>query len=215
MWVWAHKHLQTNNTSVQPLPQCNPKHHPPPPLTSCYTHTQRCVYPPPHQIPPHTHQKHTPQAAGVQHNLQGIRDALTTTGTALDAMRTILARMPEKCDPLIYYKRVRLPASGWRNNPTLPQGLVYQGVSKTPMELYGATGAQSSVLPALDCALGVEHPAKGTPAHLSAYLKVMRGHMPRDHRAVLNELTVCVVVFCGFWCGVSGGCGGGLGTQWW
>ncbi len=35
--------------------------------------------------------------------------------------------MGEKCDPAIYYQRVRLPMSGWRNNPELPGGLVYEG----------------------------------------------------------------------------------------
>ncbi len=159
-------------------------------------------------ICPHNH--HITQAAASNHDLQAIRDALTTTGMALDTMRATLARMPEKCDPLIYYKRVRLPASGWRNNPALPHGLVYQGVSKTPMELYGATGAQSSVLPALDGALGVEHPAKGTPAHLSAYLKVMRGHMPRDHRALLETLAVRVLVV-----GEGGACIGCIGCIGW
>ena len=38
-----------------------------------------------------------------------------------------LGRMGEKCDPAIYYQRVRLPMSGWRNNPALPGGLVYEG----------------------------------------------------------------------------------------
>jgi indoleamine 2,3-dioxygenase len=34
--------------------------------------------------------------------------------------------MGEKCDPYIYYQRVRQPMSGWRNNPDLPDGLVYE-----------------------------------------------------------------------------------------
>jgi indoleamine 2,3-dioxygenase len=42
-------------------------------------------------------------------------------------MQVTLARMPEKCDPYIYYQRVRLPMSGWRNNPDLPDGLLYEG----------------------------------------------------------------------------------------
>jgi indoleamine 2,3-dioxygenase len=41
--------------------------------------------------------------------------------------QAILARMGEKCDPHVYYTRVRLPMSGWRNNPALPRGLVYEG----------------------------------------------------------------------------------------
>ena len=62
------------------------------------------------------------------------------------------------------------------------------------MQLYGATGAQSSILPALDTALGVQHPAKGTPAHLSAYLKEMRKYMPRNHRVLLCSLAVRAAV---------------------
>jgi indoleamine 2,3-dioxygenase len=89
----------------------------------------------------------------------------------------------EKCDPYIYYARVRQPMSGWRNNPALPQGLTYEGVAPQEhlhlditaggaaywhggggsgdgalrLQLYGETGAQSSVVPAFDIALGVEH----------------------------------------------------------
>jgi hypothetical protein len=63
----------------------------------------------------------------------------------------------EKCDPHIYYHRVRTPMSGWRGNPALPGGLVYEGVSREPLQLYGETGAQSSIVAALDAALGVEH----------------------------------------------------------
>jgi indoleamine 2,3-dioxygenase len=53
--------------------------------------------------------------------------------------------------------RVRLPMSGWRSNPALPQGLLYEGVWPAPVQLYGETGAQSSILHALDAALGVQH----------------------------------------------------------
>ncbi len=77
--------------------------------------------------------------------------------------------------------RVRLPMSGWRSNPALPkviksshssllsssyplrsiflrtQGLIYEGVSDEPVQLYGETGAQSSIVPSLDAALGIRH----------------------------------------------------------
>lgn len=52
------------------------------------------------------------------------------------------------------------------------------------MKHYGATGAQSAVLPALDAALGVQHP----PGWLSDYLKVMREHMPGEHRRALQAI---------------------------
>jgi len=64
----------------------------------------------------------------------------------------------EKCDPHTYYHRVRQPMSGWRGNAKLPHGLVYRGVGdEAPVQLYGETGAQSSIVAAVDAALGVEH----------------------------------------------------------
>jgi hypothetical protein len=67
----------------------------------------------------------------------------------------------EKCDPHVYYHRVRLPMSGWKGNPRLPNGLVYEsscaGDAGAPVELYGETGAQSSIVAAVDAALGIEH----------------------------------------------------------
>lgn len=65
----------------------------------------------------------------------------------------------EKCDPAIYFSRVRLPMSGWRGNDALPAGLVYAGVWEAPVQLYGETGAQSGILAAFDAALGVEQQA--------------------------------------------------------
>jgi indoleamine 2,3-dioxygenase len=47
--------------------------------------------------------------------------------------------------------------SGWRNNAQIPQGLIYEGVWEEPLQLYGASGAQSSIMHAFDVTLGVEH----------------------------------------------------------
>jgi indoleamine 2,3-dioxygenase len=47
---------------------------------------------------------------------------------------------------------------GWRNNGALPQGLVYEGLwGNQPQQLYGETGAQSTVVHAIDAALGIQH----------------------------------------------------------
>ena len=40
------------------------------------------------------------------------------------------ARMPERCDPYIYFNRVRPYIHGWANNPALGGGLIYDGVEK-------------------------------------------------------------------------------------
>ncbi len=80
--------------------------------------------------------------------------------------------------------------SGWKNNPALPHGLLYQGVSDTPLQLYGETGAQSSVLFAFDAFLGIQHKS----GWLSAYLRDMEAHMPLPHRQYLQQLRVWMLV---------------------
>lgn len=88
----------------------------------------------------------------------------------------------------VYYQRVRLPMSGWRGNPALPDGLIYEGQhGGAPQQLYGETGAQSSILHALDAALGIQH---DECSWLKAYLLDMRAHMPPAHRAFIARLEV-------------------------
>jgi len=112
---------------------------------------------------------------------------LTVMERALRGMGDTLARMPERCDPYIYYHRVRPYIHGWKNNPALPEGLLYEGVEAfggKPQCFRGETGAQSSIIPALDAVLGVAH--RDDP--LKTYLLEMRGYMPPKHRAFLAVL---------------------------
>ena len=82
---------------------------------------------------------------------------------ALQSIKKInhtMNRMPEKCDPFIYYNRVRPYIFGWKNNPTTPEGVIYEGVDEydgKPQIFRGETGAQSSIVPMLDALLGVTH----------------------------------------------------------
>ena len=65
----------------------------------------------------------------------------------------VFARMPEKCDPYVYYHRVRPFIFGSKDNPDLKSGLVYEGEFKNKAQFFrGETGAQSSIIPALDAA---------------------------------------------------------------
>ncbi|HBZ71668.1 MAG TPA: hypothetical protein DEP35_18855 [Deltaproteobacteria bacterium] len=112
---------------------------------------------------------------------------LTAVAEGLEALVAILLRMPERCDPYIYYRRVRPFIHGWKDHPALPHGLVYEGVAAFQgrgQRLRGETGAQSGIVPAVDALLGVGHAADP----LRAYLAEMRGYMPPGHRAFLEEL---------------------------
>nr|AIF73519.1 indoleamine 2,3-dioxygenase [Volvox ferrisii] len=124
------------------------------------------------------------QTAAAAGDAVGVTAGLRRITRALQLMQSSLSRMGEGCDPYIYYHRVRTPMSGWRGNPALPQGLIYEGVSDVPVQLYGETGAQSSVLPAFDAALGIEHDL----VWLRDYLDAMTSHMPPHHRAFIAQL---------------------------
>lgn len=111
--------------------------------------------------------------------------ALTEMSHSLDAMYSSLCRMVEHCDPFIYFHRVRPYIHGWKNNPALPNGLVYEGVDEyggVGQFFRGETGSQSGIIPCLDGFLGVGH--RDDP--LKAYLMEMRQYMPPQHRWFLE-----------------------------
>lgn len=68
------------------------------------------------------------QAAAAKGDTEAVRQALQVMAQSLQAMTAALERMHDKCDPHIYYERVRLPTSGWRDNPAMPYGLLYEGM---------------------------------------------------------------------------------------
>ena len=85
-------------------------------------------------------------------------DELTSIKEAMLEVNHIFRKMPEKCDPYIYYHRVRPYIFGWKNNPALPDGLIYESCFDEKPQLFrGETGAQSSIVPTLSALLNVEH----------------------------------------------------------
>lgn len=103
---------------------------------------------------------------------------------SLTEMCATLNRMPEYCDPYIYYNRVRPYIHGWKNNPALPNGIIYAGVKEyqnQPVKFKGETGAQSTIIPVLDAVFGVGH--RDNP--LKTHLLEMQDYMPKEHRDFL------------------------------
>ena len=112
---------------------------------------------------------------------------LQALASAQTAMRETLLRMKERCDPYVYYTRVRPYIHGWKNSPSLPNGLIYDKVEtygQQPQQFRGETGAQSSIVPCLDAGLGIHH----APDPLTVYLQEMREYMPPQHRALIHAL---------------------------
>jgi indoleamine 2,3-dioxygenase len=116
-----------------------------------------------------------------------VEAGLATIAAALQKIVEILRRMPEFCDPYVYYHRVRPWIHGWQNQPALPRGVVYEGVEALRgrgQKLRGETGAQSGIVPVLDALLGVEH----ADDPLRGYLMEMRSYMPPRHRAFVEAV---------------------------
>lgn len=96
-------------------------------------------------------------------------------------------RMPERCDPYVYFHRVRPYIHGWANNPALDGGLVYEGVEKfggKPQAFRGQTGSQSSIVPAMDALFQVGH----SDDPLKTFLDELHHYRPVQHRRFIEDL---------------------------
>ena len=120
-------------------------------------------------------------------NEKVLLDELTSIKEAMLEVNHIFRKMPEKCDPYIYYHRVRPYIFGWKNNPALPDGLIYESCFDEKPQLFrGETGAQSSIVPTLDALLNVVHERD----ELREYLDEMKSYMPPSHRELIKFIEV-------------------------
>jgi indoleamine 2,3-dioxygenase len=120
-----------------------------------------------------------------KHSVNNFSIHLRAIIKSLRKVNAIFSRMPEKCDPYVYYHRVRPFIFGTKDNPDLKKGLIYQNqFNNKPQFFRGETGAQSSIMPFLDGALGIYH----TQDHLRHYLNEMRDYMPPEHRNAIEHV---------------------------
>ena len=102
-------------------------------------------------------------------------------------LKAIFDRMPERCDPYIYFERVRPYIHGWKDNPALPHGIIYEGVERfgTQAQAFrGQTGSQSSIVPSMDALLGIGHAADP----LREFLDQLHIYRPPSHRAFIDDV---------------------------
>jgi indoleamine 2,3-dioxygenase len=112
---------------------------------------------------------------------------LTGMDAAWERIYAAFKRMPERCDPYVYFHRVRPYIHGWANNPALGEGLVYDGVAKfagKPQAYRGQTGSQSSIVPSMDALFGVHH----SDDPLKTFLDELHHYRPVAHRRFIEDL---------------------------
>lgn len=99
----------------------------------------------------------------------------------------IFDRLTERCDPVFYFTRIRPYLNGWKDNPEIPQGMIYEGVDRyaeQPIAMRGQTGSQSSIVPAMDALFRVSHGED----ELRAFLQDLHQYRPPRHRAFIDDL---------------------------
>lgn len=126
-------------------------------------------------------------AAAENGDVEAVRRHLERIVVVWKGIHTIFGRMPEQCDPYVYFQRVRPYIHGWKDNPALGDGVVYQGVARfggVPQAFRGQTGSQSSIVPSMDALLGVGHAADP----LRAYLDELHIYRPPAHRRFIDDV---------------------------
>ncbi|OGT69373.1 MAG: hypothetical protein A3I12_05725 [Gammaproteobacteria bacterium RIFCSPLOWO2_02_FULL_38_11] len=91
----------------------------------------------------------------------------------------IMRRIEENCDPDYFWKSLRLYFQGW-------EGVAFEGLDNRQSSYHyrGPSGAQSSVVPALDAAFGIRHQFDEM-YHMMLSLEF---YMPSPHRAFIEFL---------------------------
>uniref|UniRef100_A0A3B4CV23 Indoleamine 2,3-dioxygenase 1 n=1 Tax=Pygocentrus nattereri TaxID=42514 RepID=A0A3B4CV23_PYGNA len=126
-------------------------------------------------------------AAAIPEVISGVYDGdFAVVTRALEVLSQAIDRMKEAlklilCGSISGIMRIFL--SGWKDNPTMADGLVYEGVQAEPLEFSGGSAAQSSLLHCFDELLGVKHEEK------SAFLTRMRDYMPPSHKRFIEDIS--------------------------
>ncbi|MDH6060629.1 indoleamine 2,3-dioxygenase [Chrysosporum bergii ANA360D] len=118
------------------------------------------------------------QLAMADDDVVAVEQNLHCLIVAQEKMLATLNRLPEKCDPYIFYNRLRPILDAWKE-----PGIIYEGVSEEPQMWIAASAAQSSLFHTLDIALSITHHNQG-----GEFLRKMRDYMPLKHRQFLADL---------------------------
>uniref|UniRef100_A0A0B6ZMS5 Indoleamine 2,3-dioxygenase n=1 Tax=Arion vulgaris TaxID=1028688 RepID=A0A0B6ZMS5_9EUPU len=113
-----------------------------------------------------------------------IAKCLLDVSKAMKAMEDSLSRMRDQLDAKLFFNVIRPFLGGWGGESSpLPDGLIYEGVSDTPVKLTGGSAAQSTTLQVLDAFLGVKHTQEKRE-----FLVRMRDFMPPEHKHLIEYL---------------------------
>lgn len=111
------------------------------------------------------------EGAGVEETLREIKKHLA-------AMTALIKRMYEKCDPSIFFNKLRVFLGGSSKKEYFPEGLQ---IGERYISYVGGSAAQSTLIQVIDAFFGVKHPGHGR-----VFLDSMVEYMPLEHREYLK-----------------------------
>ncbi|CAK9300141.1 unnamed protein product [Gordionus sp. m RMFG-2023] len=123
----------------------------------------------------------------------GSKETFTTNieslSKALRVMSFTINDMMKHVDPDVFYEKVRPFMMGWGtigdSKPNEKKiGIILDGISEFPYNLYGPSAVESSIIPSYDQILGIKHDNER-----SKYLMAIREYMPLEHRMFLEDLS--------------------------
>ncbi|OBT47381.1 hypothetical protein VE00_02130 [Pseudogymnoascus sp. WSF 3629] len=110
-------------------------------------------------------------------------DGLDQAFEAIKKVNQVMERMWANSKPGDYID-FRTFIMGITSQSMFPNGVIYEGVSKTPLSFRGESGANDSMIPLLDNLLSISMPS--TP--LTTILKDFRSYRPGNHRDFLSHI---------------------------
>jgi len=122
----------------------------------------------------------TAQRAISRDDPHRLREALETIAASIADQIDIMRRMTDGNDTTVFANAFRPYYNGFED-------VVYEGVDETdgqPQTFRGGSGAQSSILPAIDATLGIDH----RETAMTEKLDDMRRYMPPKHRSTVDTL---------------------------
>ncbi|XP_045391729.1 indoleamine 2,3-dioxygenase 1 [Lemur catta] len=125
--------------------------------------------------------------SAVQHQDQDtLQQALLDVASSLKKALEVFHQIHEHVDPELFFNVLRIYLSGWKGNPQLSEGLLYEGVWDSPRKFAGGSAAQSSIFQCFDVLLGIQQSTGGESA--AEFLQEMRTYMPPAHRDFLRSV---------------------------
>ncbi len=103
-----------------------------------------------------------------------------------------VARMTEKCDPDVFYNKIRFHLSGYSDRYFSKGGLTLEGKDEILLTYKGGSAAQSTLIQTYDIVLGTKL------THGVEFLREMRDYMPAKHKQYLKHLEKQEFNLCDF-----------------